>query len=134
MAGASTVMIGGFFCTEETPGCVVTPNGERFKRSCGTASTAANDDHEDREIDVDSGEGVKPLTAYKCPLAPLTEEFCAGIRSGLSYCGGQTISEARENAVFVKVSDGAKERESAHGVLVESGVAQSGVEQVVESD
>jgi len=64
----------------------------------------------------------------------LTEEFCAGVRSGLSYCGGHTIPEARANAVFVKVSDGAKERESAHGVLVESGVEQSGVEQVAESD
>ena len=134
MADTEAVMIGGFFCTEETPGCVVTPNGGRFKRPRGTTSTAANDDCEDSEIDIDSGEGVKALTAYKCPLAPLTEEFLAGVRSGLSYCGGQTIPAARENAVFVKVSDGAKERESAHGVLVESGVAQSGVEQVVESD
>jgi hypothetical protein len=36
--------------------------------------------------------------------------------------------------VTIKVSDGVKERESAHGVLVESGMEQSGVEQVVESD
>ena len=135
MADTEAVMIGGFFAgIEEALGRVVTPNGQRFKRPRGMASTAANDDREDREIDVDSGEGVEALTPYKGPLAPLTEEFCAGIRSGLSYCGGQTISEARENAVFVNVSDGAKERESAHGVLVESGVAQSGVEQVVESD
>jgi len=98
------------------------------------ASTAANDDREDKEIDVDSGEGVEALTPYKGLLTPLTEEFCAGIRSGLSYCGGQTIPEARENAVFVKVSDGAKERESAHGVLVETGMEQSGLEQIVESD
>ena len=98
------------------------------------ASTAATDDREDKEIDIDSGEGVEVLTTYKGPLAPLTEEFLAGIRSGLSYCGGQTIPEARENAVFVKISDGAKERESAHGVLVESGVNQPGAEQVVESD
>jgi len=74
------------------------------------------------------------LTAYKGPLAPLTEEFIAGSRLGLSYCSGQTILEARENAVFVKVSDGAKERESTHGVLAESGAAQPGIEQAVESD
>jgi len=135
MAGAETVMMGGFFAgTKEAPGRVVTRNGERFKRSRGMASTAANDDRDDKEIDVDSGEGVEALTPYKGPLAPLTEEFCAGIRSGLSYCGGQTIPEAREKAVFVKVSDGAKERESAHGVLVESGVEQVRVEQVAESD
>ncbi|RJX50350.1 IMP dehydrogenase [Halonotius pteroides] len=134
MTDTEAVMIGGFFDTEETPGRVVTHNGKRFKRSHGMASTAANDDREDKEIDVDSGDGVEALTPYKCPLAPLTEEFCAGIRSGLSYCSGQTISEARENAVFVKLSDGAKDRESAHGVLVESGVSQSGIEQVAESD
>jgi len=52
------------------------------------ASTAATDDREDKEIDVDVGEGVEALTPYKGPLTPLTEEFCAGIRPGLSYCGG----------------------------------------------
>ena len=98
------------------------------------ASTAANDDREDKAIDVDAGEGVEALTPYKGPLVPQTEEFCAGIRSGLSYCGGHTIPEARENAVFVEVSEGAKERESAHGVLVESAPNQQALEGVVESD
>jgi len=135
MAGAETVMMGGFFAgTDEAPGRVVTRGGERFKRSRGMASTAANDDREDKAIDVDAGEGVEALTPYKGPLGPQTEEFCAGIRSGLSYCGGHTISEARENAVFVEVSEGAKERESAHGVLVESAPNQQVLEGVVESD
>ena len=135
MVDTETVMVGGFFIgTEKTPVHVVTRNGERFKRSRGMASTAANDDREDKEIDVDTGEGVDALTPYKGPLTPLTAEFLAGVRSGLSYCGGHTIPEARANAVFVKVSKGTKERESAHGVLVESGIEQPGVEQVVESD
>jgi len=42
MADTEATMIGGFFDTEETPGRVVTPNGERFKRSCGMVLTAAN--------------------------------------------------------------------------------------------
>ena len=37
------------------------------------ASTVANDDREDKEIDVDAGEGVEALTPYKGPLTPLTE-------------------------------------------------------------
>ena len=134
MAGGSTVMMGGFFAgTDEAPGRVVTRGGERFKRSRGMASTAANDDRNDKAIDVDAGEGVEALTPYKGPLKPMTTEFLAGIRSGLSYCGGHSIPAARENAVFVKVSDGAKERESAHGVLVESGLNQQAVEQIAES-
>lgn len=32
----------------------------------------------------------------------------------LSYCGGHTIPEARENAEFVRVAQDAKEREGAH--------------------
>jgi hypothetical protein len=48
------------------------------------------------------------LTAYKGLFAPLTEEFCMRIRSRLSYYDGQTTPEARENAVFVKVSDGGR--------------------------
>jgi len=122
MAGAETVMMGGFFAgTDEAPGRVVSRGGERFKRSRGMASTAANDDRADKQIAVDAGEGVDALTPYKGPLEPLTEEFLAGIRSGISYCGRHTIQKARENAVFVKVDQGAKERESAHGVLVDAG-------------
>ncbi len=121
MAGADSVMMGGFFAgTDEAPGRVVSRNGDRFKRSRGMASVGANDDREDKEIAVDAGEGVEALTPYKGPLAPHTASFLQGIRSGLSYCGGHTIETARENAVFVQVSPGAKARESAHGVLVDS--------------
>ena len=120
-AGADSVMMGGFFAgTDEAPGRVVSRNGERFKRSRGMASVSANNDREDKEIAVDAGEGVEALTPYTGALEPHTESFLQGIRSGLSYCGGHTISAARENAVFVKVSPGAKARESAHGVLIES--------------
>ena len=45
----------------------------------------------------------------------MAEEFCAGIRSGLSYCGGHTIEAAREKAAFIRVEQAAKEREGAHG-------------------
>ncbi|ERH07614.1 MAG: IMP dehydrogenase/GMP reductase [Halonotius sp. J07HN4] len=127
MVDVEAVMMGSFSDTEETPGRVVSRGGKRFKRFRGMALTAADDDREDKEIDIDTGEGVEALTPYKGPLEPLTEEFLAGTRSGLSYCGGQTTSEARANAVFVKVSDGAKERESAHGVLIESRLTQQGI-------
>ncbi len=135
MAGADTVMMGGFFAgTDEAPGRVVSRNGERFKRSRGMASVSANDDREDKEIAVEAGEGVDALTPYKGPLAAHTEAFLQGIRSGLSYCGGHTIRAARDNAVFVEVSTGAKARESAHGVLLDSGFGQTTVTPVVESD
>ncbi|WP_436931392.1 guanosine monophosphate reductase [Halosimplex halobium] len=119
MAGADTVMMGSLFAgTEETPPEIVEVDGERYKKSRGMATTAAAEERTDKEdaaAEVDADEGVEGFTEYRGPLADVAEEFCAGIRSGLSYCGGHTILEARENAEFIRVEQAAKEREGAHG-------------------
>jgi len=60
-------------------------------------------------------EGVEGYTPYKGPVSEVVTEFAGGIRSGLSYCGGETIPAARANAEFVAVAGSAKEREGAHG-------------------
>jgi IMP dehydrogenase len=130
MAGADTVMMGSLFAgTDEAPGELVERDGRRYKRSRGMATTVANE----RRTDKDDGapaadEGVEGLTEYKGPLSAVADEFAAGIRSGLSYCGGRTIPEARENAEFIRVAPSAREREGAHSdeesVTVENGVAR----------
>jgi IMP dehydrogenase len=123
VAGADTVMLGSFFAgTDEAPGEVVTVDGQRFKRTRGMSTTAANDARCDKE---DNGpgadEGVEALTPYTGALEPKTTEFLWGIRSGVSYCGGHTLDEARANAEFIRVSPSAAEREGAHGVRLEAG-------------
>lgn len=123
MAGADTVMMGSFFAgTDEAPGAVVEAGGSKFKRSRGMASTAANANRTDKELTPDADEGVAGLTPYKGPVTPLVEEFLAGIRSGVSYCGGHTIAEAREQAQFIRVAASAQEREGAHQVFTSEGV------------
>ncbi|NHN47701.1 guanosine monophosphate reductase [Halostella sp. JP-L12] len=131
MAGADAVMMGSLFAgTEEAPGETVEVDGRKYKRSRGMATTAANEDRTDKEVDVDADEGVEGLTEYKGPLGDVAEEFAAGIRSGLSYCGGHTIEEAREGAEFIRVAASAREREGAHSddewetVTVDHGVAR----------
>ncbi|MYL68351.1 guanosine monophosphate reductase [Halorubrum distributum] len=115
MAGADTVMLGSLFAgTEEAPGAVVEVGGTRYKRSRGMATTAAAEARDDKGADVGADEGVEALTPYKGPVATVAEEFCQGIRSGLSYCGGHTIGRARERAEFIRVAPGAKEREGFH--------------------
>jgi IMP dehydrogenase len=109
-------MLGRLFAgTEEAPGAVVEHEGERYKRSRGMATTAAAEARGDKEVDVAADEGVEALTPYTGSVAEVAGEFCAGIRSGLSYCGGHTIPAARANAEFVRVAPGAKEREGYHG-------------------
>ena len=115
LAGADTVMLGSLFAgTDEAPGRIVEVDGTRYKRSRGMATTAADEARDDKSNDIDADEGVEALTPYKGPVEGIVEEFCAGIRSGLSYCGGHTTAAARENAEFVRVAPGAKEREGFH--------------------
>ncbi|PCR91206.1 guanosine monophosphate reductase [Natrinema ejinorense] len=127
MAGADTVMLGSLFAgTEEAPGAVVEVDGTRYKRSRGMATTTAAEKRDDKDADVRADEGVEALTPYKGPVANVVDEFCAGIQSGLSYCGGHTIADARERAEFIRVAPSAKEREGYHadqdweGVSVDS--------------
>jgi IMP dehydrogenase len=119
MAGADTVMMGSLFAgTEEAPTDIVEVDGELYKRSRGMATTAAAEDRSDKNGDeavVAADEGVEGFTRYKGPLEDVADEFAAGVRSGLSYCGGHTISAARECAEFIRVEQAAKEREGAHG-------------------
>ena len=144
MAGADTVMLGSLFAgTEEAPGAVVEVDGTRYKRSRGMATTAAAEDRDDKQNNVSADEGVEALTPYKGSVTAVAEEFCAGIRSGLSYCGGHTIATARDKAEFIRVGQSAKEREGFHtdhdweGVNVESEATQvrdAGTEATVDSD
>jgi len=119
VAGADTVMMGSLFAgTEETPPEIVEIDGARYKRSRGMATTAAAEDRSDKDdagAAVEADEGVEGYTEYKGPLEDVAAEFCAGIKSGFSYCGGHTIEAAREHAEFIRVEQAAKEREGAHG-------------------
>ena len=115
MAGADTVMMGSLFAgTAESPGETREIDGIRYKRSRGMATTAAAEDRTDKAENVDADEGVEGWTPYKGPVAEVAREFSAGIRSGFSYCGGETIPEAREKATFIRVAQSARDREGAH--------------------
>lgn len=116
MAGADTVMMGRFFAAmEESPGAIVEVDGEQYKRSRGMATTAANDARSDKEnAEPTADEGVEALTPLAGPLSAVATEFLAGVRSGLSYVGADSIETAREKAEFIQVAQGARRREGAH--------------------
>ncbi|MFB6204988.1 MAG: guanosine monophosphate reductase [Haloglomus sp.] len=118
LAGADTVMMGGFFAgTEEAPGELVEHDGSRYKRSHGMASTAANEARSDKsaaQSAPEADEGVAGLVPYQGPVASVLSEFLAGIRSGMSYAGGHTLAEARDGVEFIRVTEAAKARSGAH--------------------
>lgn len=118
MAGADTVMMGSFFMgTDQAPGHVeysYEHEGEVVKTH-GMATRNAADGRDDKDTEVPHEEGVEQATKYKGLLGPILNEFTAGIRSSLSYCGGHSISQARENAEFIQVSQATEGRNGAHG-------------------
>ena len=113
-AGASTVMIGGILGgTDESPGSPVMRNGKRFKIYRGMASFYASLGRKSKETGAVSisedlndyvAEGVEAMVPYKGSVMDIIKQMTGGIRSGLSYCGANTIQQMQENAEFMKMS------------------------------
>lgn len=113
-AGASTVMVGGILGgTDESPGSPVMKNGKRFKIYRGMASFYASLGRKSKETGSVSisedlndyvAEGVEAMVPYKGSVSDIIKQLTGGIRSGLSYCGANTIQQMQENAEFMKMS------------------------------
>jgi len=112
--GASTVMLGSMLSgTDESPGSTISKNGKRYKIYRGMASLAAARGRKSKEtglVDLADdlndyvAEGVEGFVPYKGTVTDIIKQITGGIRSGLSYCGGHTISQMQENAEFIKMS------------------------------
>ena len=50
-------------------------------------------------------EGVEGRVPYRGSLAEIVFQLCGGIRSGMGYCGQQTIDLLRENGQFIKITN-----------------------------
>jgi IMP dehydrogenase len=50
-------------------------------------------------------EGVEAVVPYKGTLADVLFQLVGGLRSGMSYCNATTLSELRQNAHFVRMSE-----------------------------
>lgn len=113
-AGASTIMVGSILGgTDESPGSPVMRNGKRFKIYRGMASFYASLGRKSKETGSVSisedlndyvAEGVEAMVPYKGSVTDIIKQLTGGIRSGLSYCGANTISQMQQNAEFMKMS------------------------------
>lgn len=113
MAGADAVLVGGLLAgTEEAAGETIEKDGRTYKEYRGMASEDAQNSHNGKPTVVEGGKYLKPVDGT---AGEVVAELASGIRSGLSYCGGHTIEEARENAEFIKVSPSTKSRNGVHG-------------------
>lgn len=146
-AGASAVMMGGFFASaEEAPGKVISLTRNqvprrfqsifkqdtqeyKFKEYRGMGSEGAMK----RGAEVKSegefhgksykdrvlvAEGVEGLVPVKGTVEMLIEQAIGGIRSGMYHVGAKTISEFWEKAKFIQITQASLTESHPHDILV----------------
>ncbi len=125
-AGADCVMLGGLLAgTDEAPGEVIEKDGKKYKTYVGMGSLAAMErGSTDRYFQTDTSkeklvpEGIESMIACKGELSSVIYQLCGGIRSGMGYCGTETIEELKENGKFVKITSAGLVESHPHDVII----------------
>ena len=121
-AGADNVMMGNIFAgTKETPGNIVTKNGEKFKEYRGMASYLATVKKlklDGKKVSEDVHvEGEMTLVPYNGTVDHIINKFLGGLASGMTYTGSKEIESLKGKADFISISSAGFNESIAHGVI-----------------
>lgn len=104
---SDAVMVGNLLAgTEESPGEIVTINGQEFKQYNGSST------HKSNHI-----EGVTALVPYKGSVEHIITKLMEGVRSGCSYQGAHSIKDLQKNPEFVTISHAGLIESHPHNVV-----------------
>ena len=126
-AGADCVMVGSIFAgTEESPGELVYQQGKSFKAYRGMGSIGAmKDGSRDRYFQEDVwdeaklvAEGVEGRVSYKGSLSGNVAQVIGGLRSGMGYCGADTIAALKRKAHFIQITQSGLRESHPHDVFI----------------
>ena len=126
-AGADCVMLGSLLAgTKESPGETVIYEGRKFKTYRGMGSIEAmQKGSKDRYFQSSVNEsnklvpeGVVGRVPYKGDLVESIHQFVGGIRSGMGYCGCNTINDLKENGKFVQITGAGLQESHPHNVMI----------------
>lgn len=127
-AGGHSVMIGSLVAgTEEAPGETILFNGRKFKSYRGMGSLEAMENgSKDRYFQ--SGvveakklvpEGIAGRVPYKGTVQEVIYQLVGGLRSGMGYCGAQSIEKLHE-AKFTRITNAGVLESHPHEVIITS--------------
>jgi IMP dehydrogenase len=140
-AGASAVMIGSMFAgTDESPGELILYQGRTFKAYRGMGSLGAmaqgSSERYFQNSDGDSStavpmmgeesnrlgklvpEGIEGRVPYRGSVAMIVHQMVGGLKSGMGYCGCQTVAELQQKARFVRISAAGLRESHVHDVMI----------------
>jgi IMP dehydrogenase len=127
-AGGDCVMVGSMFAgTEESPGETIIYNGRKFKTYRGMGSIdAMKAGSSDRYFQGGENnalklvpEGIVGRVPFKGSLSETVYQLVGGIRSGMGYCGAQTIA-ALQKAKFVRITSNGVVENHPHDITITS--------------
>jgi IMP dehydrogenase len=126
-AGADAVMLGSLLAgCDETPGELIQVGDKLMKSYVGMGSLKAmKKGSSDRyfqggvkDLNKLVPEGVESLVPAKGPVQEVIYQMMGGLRSGLGYCGCETLKELQEKAQFVRITNNGLVESHPHDVLI----------------
>ena len=123
-AGANVVMLGSLLAgCEEAPGATEIYQGRSFKVYRGMGSLGAMAcGSKDRYFQEDAKklvpEGVEGRVPYKGAVSHTVFQLIGGIRSGMGYCGCETIAELHEKAQFIRITGAGLKESHPHDIYI----------------
>ncbi len=127
-AGGSCVMIGSLVAgTEESPGDTIIFNGRKFKSYRGMGSLEAMENgSKDRYFQAGTSEvkklvpeGIAGRVPYKGTVQEVIYQLAGGLRSGMGYCGANSI-ERLHDAKFTRITNAGVMESHPHDIQITS--------------
>ncbi len=123
-AGANVCMMGSIFAgCDESPGEFELYQGRKYKTYRGMGSLAAMENgSKDRYFQENAKklvpEGVEGRVAYKGHVEDEVYQLIGGIRSGMGYCGAESIPALHEISRFIKISAASLKESHPHDIQI----------------
>ena len=123
-AGANVVMLGSVLAgCEESPGDTEIYQGRRFKVYRGMGSLGAMaEGSKDRYFQEESKklvpEGVEGRVPYKGTVLESVYQLLGGVRSGMGYCGCESIPALHERAQFMRITGAGLKESHPHDIYI----------------
>lgn len=123
-SGAETVMLGSLLAgTEESPGERILFKGRAFKAYRGMGSVEAmkagsKDRYFQNDVKKLVPEGVEGMVPFKGSVSDIIFQMIGGLRSGMGYCGAESIKKLCEVAEFVKITGSGLKESHAHDITI----------------
>ena len=123
-AGGNVVMMGSIFAgCDEAPGEFELYQGRKYKVYRGMGSIAAMENgSKDRYFQEGAKklvpEGVEGRVAYKGTVEDTVFQLMGGLRSGMGYCGCNTVEELKNTGRFIKITSAALRESHPHDIHI----------------